>query len=839
MSRFWPTFMWPPRFGHELTRPHPADTISLVDAQTMSANPQVAFSLNVLEFHGIIEILGRFLSGPLSRPALAAVAPRTEIAPIERDLDLAREAGDYLHQSPRLGLAGLADPRPVLEKLRIEGIPCSALEIFGVVEIARAASGLRENFRQTPYARLDELATGIANLSPLVREIGGKILPDGSVDSSASPELARIRRSIGRTRQQLQSLMEKLLHRLDHEQALQENLVTVRNGRPVLPVRAEKKRAVEGIVHGASSSGASIYVEPMEALPLNNELAELEDREAEEIRRILAEFSDRLRERRLDLIGATVALSEMDLAFAKAEFARQYRASIPQFSASRELVLREARHPLLESALRAAGHEPVPLTIELHPPQTLVVISGPNTGGKTVALKTIGVAALMAQAGLPVPAREARLPLFSRILADIGDQQSIEQNLSTFSAHIRNIQAMAAAAGGDDLVLLDEIGSSTDPQEGAALAIAILEHFRGRGAITIASTHHSRLKAYAADTPGAVNAAMDFDEATLAPTYQFLMGLPGKSSGLEIAQRIGLDPEIVNTARALIDPSQTETAALVAFLHAQKAAQETELARLRQQSREIEARESQMKERWMAERQAKLRELDKRLEETLQDYDKRWKTAIEQIRLQAQQAETKPPKALGRAGRKGESLGREAREEWNAQVLEAIGTPPASSDEISASPALGDRVRLRNLSTPGVVTAVLDKNELEVEVGRVRMRVPQSEVLVLARQHAEATSVAAPVAVAAVLPENDETAPVTEVNVIGNTAAEARARVDEFLDRAFLRGRFTIRIVHGYGKGVLRKELHEMFASHPHVERYYPAPQQEGGAGATIVELKR
>ncbi|HEX5483521.1 MAG TPA: Smr/MutS family protein, partial [Terriglobia bacterium] len=533
------------------------------------------------------------------------------------------------------------------------------------------------------------------------------------------------------------------------------------------------------------------------------------------------------------------ALSGMDLAFAKAEFARQYRACIPQFSASRELALREARHPLLESALRTAGREPVPLTIELRPPQTLVIISGPNTGGKTVALKTIGIAALMAQAGLPVSALEARLPLFSRILADIGDQQSIEQNLSTFSAHIRNIQAMAETADGNDLVLLDEIGSSTDPQEGAALAIAILEHFRGRGAITIASTHHSRLKAYAAETPGVMNAAMDFDEATLAPTYQFLMGLPGKSSGLEIAQRIGLDPEIVNSARALIDPSQTEASALVAWLHAQREEQEREWVRLRQQSREMEARESQMKERWMAERQAKLRELDRRLEETLRDYDKRWKTAIEQIRRQAQQAETAPSKAPGRAGRKGEALGREAREEWNAQVLEAIGTPAAASEVMSVPAVLGDQVRLRSLSTPGVVTAVLDKNELEVEVGRVRMRVPQSEVLVLARQHAEGASAAAPVAVAVVLPENDETAPATEINVIGNTAAEAKARVDEYLDRAFLRGRFTVRIVHGYGKGVLRKELHEMFASHPHVERYYPAPQQEGGAGATIVELKR
>lgn len=806
----------------------------------MSVNPQTLdpFSLGVLEFSGIIELLGQYISGPLSRSALAALRPCAELSIIQHDLGLAKEAGEYLNLSPRPGFGGLADPRPILEALRVEGVSCSALEILSVVEVARTACDLREIFAQTPCAKLDELARSIADLSGLVKELAGKILPDGSVDSSASPELARIRRAIERVRRELQSAMEKLLRRLSREQALQEELITVRNGRSVLPVKAEKKRSVEGVVHGVSSSGASVYVEPMETLPLNNELAELEDRETAEIRRILAEFSEKLRLRRNDLAGAAAILSKIDLAFAKAEFARRYQASIPQFSATRELVLREVRHPLLEKALHVIQREPSPLTIELCPPQTLVVISGPNTGGKTVALKTIGVAALMAQSGLPVPAQEARLPLFGRVLADIGDQQSIEQNLSTFSAHIRNIQTMVELADGNDLVLLDEIGSSTDPHEGAALAVAILEHFRERGAITIASTHHSRLKAYAAETPAAVNAAMDFDEATLEPTYKFLMGLPGKSSGLEIAQKIGLDPAIVQRARVSLDPSETQASALVASLHAQREEQERELACLRQQSREMKARENQTKERWIAERQAKLRELDKRLEETLRDYDKRWKTAIEQIRLQTQQAETKPAKALGRAGRKGESLSREAREEWNAQVLEAIGTPPAANEEISAPAAVGDQVRLRHLSTPGVVTAVLDNDQLEVEVGRLRMRVPQQDVRVLATPGAEKTGLPAALATEPLSGE-DESAPETEINVIGSTAEEASQRVDEFLDRAYLRGRFKLRVVHGFGKGVLRRSLHQMLASHPHVERYYAAPQQEGGAGATIVELKR
>jgi DNA mismatch repair protein MutS2 len=496
----------------------------------------------------------------------------------------------------------------------------------------------------------------------------------------------------------------------------------------------------------------------------------------------------------------------------------------------------DVRHPLLERTLRAQKRNSVPLTVELAVPKTLMVVSGPNTGGKTVAVKTVGLAVLMAQAGLPVLAEEARLPRFGKVLADIGDQQSIEANLSTFSAHVTNIEGMAQAADHHDLVLLDELGASTEPNEGAALAVAILEHFRARGAMTFVTTHHSRLKAYAAGTPEAVNAAMEFDEATLQPTYRLLMGLPGKSSALEIAERLGLEPSIVAAARGLLDPADAEAATLLAQLHELKSEFERARARLHEEQKELEARRVEWEEKFHQERRAKLKELDARLEETLRQFAKKWQETVAELRRQLEAA-----KVGKRVERKGAALGQELREEWNAQVLETLGA--TASDEpvvVDTPPAVGDRVRVANLSTPGKVLALLDDGQLEVEVGRLRMRLGSEDVRVLApggepppaRRWAPAAATARPAG------ESSSEEPPIEINVIGATAEEARERVDKFLDRAFVDGRFRLRVVHGHGKGILRKALHEMFTTHPHVEKFYPAAPHEGGTGATIVELK-
>ncbi len=785
---------------------------------------QDPFSLEVLEFSGIVELLRHFLSGPIAEPRLAALKPRTQLEEIRLDLERAAEAREYLRASPRPGLRQLKDPRSILEKVRIEGVVLTAFEILRLLELARAAHDCRSLVAQTPFHRLARLLGDLADFGKLLGELAGKILPDGSVDSSASPALARIRKDIERLRHELQSTLEKLLLRLSRDQVLQDAVVTVRNERFVIPVRAEEKRRVHGVVHGASSSGATVYIEPLETLPLNNELVELQEKEFAEIQRVLADFSQKLRGRRPELQGATDILSELDLAFAKAEFARASDCCTPEFVSRSTLLLKGVRHPLLEQALRSQEHRPVPLTLELNEPRTMMVISGPNTGGKTVALKTLGIAVLMAQAGLPVAAEEARLPLYGRVLADIGDQQSMQANLSTFSAHISNIQSMLEVAVPGDLVLLDELGSSTEPNEGAALGVAILEHFRLLGAMTFVTTHHSRLKAYAAETPQAVNAAMEFDEATLAPTYKLTIGLPGKSSALDIARRLGLEPAVVDKARGLLHSADAEAATLIAKLHEQRDEMEHQAALLEVQRRELSARQASLEHEFQEERRVKLKELDARLEETLRRLESRLESVIGDFESR-QLAE-----AQKKLGRKLALIKNQAREDWNAQVLETHGARAAPGvSPVETVPAVGDRVRLIGVSTPGTVTARAD-DQLEVEVGRLRMRVRQEDVQVVAPAKPIASKPAASVGPVEDVPE--------ELNVIGSTAEEARQRVDKFLDQAYLAGRFRLRIVHGHGKGILKKALREMLATHPHVAKFDSAPLQEGGGGATIVELK-
>jgi DNA mismatch repair protein MutS2 len=812
------------------------------------------FSRDVLEFPAVLELLHRYLSGPISEPLLQQIEPHTQLEKIRRDLALAGEARDYLRESSRPSLAGICEPSALLDKLRVEGLTLAALEILALVEVARAGLDMYRTFAKpsppraaphegtggrTPFGpttssaaplalpRLSELAHALPDFRNLVTELGGKINPDGTVDSSASPELGRVRRAIERAKLEIRSSLERMLRRFSKDDVLQDAVVTIRNDRFVIPVRAEEKRRVQGVVHGASSTGATVYIEPLETLALNNDLVELQDREFAEVQRILGEFTRKLQERREDSVRAADILGEIDWAFAKGEFSRQFDCCTPEIHAERAICLNGFRHPLLRIARSSGDVRVIPLSLDLKPPKTQIIISGPNTGGKTVALKGLGVAALMAQSGIPVPADEVKLPLFGRVLADIGDQQSIEANLSTFSAHVTNIESMAQVVGPNDLVLLDEIGASTEPSEGAALAVAILEHFRHRGAMTMVTTHHSRLKAYAAETLEAVNAAMEFDEATLEPTYRLLVGLPGKSSALDIAARLGLEPSIVEKARSLLHPTDAEAAALVAGLHQQRTEMERKLEELELQKQDQEKRRERLELEFQKERRLKLRELDSRLEDTLKQYARTWEQSLEELRKQAA-----PAKVVTRGERKATGLVREAREEWNVQVLEALGEPATTAQEplVVKLLAVGDRVQVMNVSTPGVVTGLLSDGQVEVAVGLLKMRVNKSEVKLLMPGGATVpdTKVAA---------SHSEDVP-EEFNVIGNTAEEARERVDKFLDQAFLGGRSRVRIIHGHGKGILRKTLHEMFTHHPQVEKFYLAPPPEGGNGATIVELK-
>jgi len=794
----------------------------------------MADSLRVLDFGAIQELLREFLSGPISHGRIAALLPQSDLAVIKLALEHAREAIEYLREDSRPSLGALEDPQPVLEKLHIEGITCTAKEILAVLGLMSKADELEKSFDRAEFPSLAALAEGLGDFRPLLAAIDGKIQPDGYLDSSASAELRRIRRAIDRLRGEVQATLENLLRRFSQDNVLQDAVVMVRNDRLVIPIRAEDKRRVPGVIHGASSSGASVFLEPLDTVPLNNELVELEDREYAETQRILGEFTDKLRAESRELLEAVAILGELDLAFAKAEFARAYNCCLPEFSSRRELLLEQVRHPILEKTLAKGGARPVPLSVELQEPISLMIISGPNAGGKTVALKTVGISVLMAQAGLPVAAEKARLPLFHRVLADIGDQQSIQASLSTFSAHITNIKAMVDVAGPDDLVLLDELGSSTEPGEGAALAIAILEWFREARATTFVSTHHGRLKAYASATPEALNAAMEFDEETLRPTYRLLAGLPGNSSALEIAARLGLPGDMLAKARELIGSEEAEASALLRFLHEQKAAYELRLAELRTEEERLQARAVELESSFERERRAKLKELDVRLEDELRNMEKRWNDSLRDLRAQIQ-----TPKLKRAVDRKAEALKQDARSEWNAQVLDILTeSSPGEPVAEEAALAVGDQVRVPNLALPGTVTAILDDEQIEVQVGSLRLRIEKDQTAILARKAVFERQSATAGAAHGVRLEGLAGGVPDEINVIGNNAEEATSQVDEFLDRAYVSGRYRLRVIHGFGKGILRRSLHEMFASHPHVEKFYPAAPNEGGAGATIVELK-
>ena len=677
------------------------------------------------------------------------------------------------------------------------------------------------------FPRLGARGETIGDFRALLKDLEGKILPDGSVADHASVALARLRRDIERQRQSIQGSLERFLKSHQEEGVLQEEFVTIRNERFVVPIVAGQRRKIDGVIHGASSSGHTLFVEPLETIDLNNELVRLTEEEAQEVHRILRELTARLRGYAESIRQTMDTLGALEMIFAKARFALDFDCAIPRFGA--RLLLRDARHPLLEDVLRRQRKQVVPISLALDAETKTLLISGPNTGGKTVSLKTIGLLTLMAQSGLPVPAAEAEFPIFGQVLADMGDNQSIQESLSTFSAHISHIREMALDVTPDSLVLLDELGAATDPEEGGALGVAIVDHFRAAGAYTLASTHLLALKIYGANTKGVLNASMGFDERTLEPTFVLHTGTPGKSAGLEIATRLGMPEDIMSRARASLSDRERDLAQFLSELHRRlKDVQDLE-ADLRRQQAELAAREKEIAREWEKRESSKLKELERRTEQVLAKFEEQAQQTIDQIMHGAEQR-----KAADQAQRRIAKTKRELREEFQTTVL---ATQDESRQGDLRRPKIeeGARVRLQGIREPARVRRFLAGDRLEVEAGFMKMQVSVDDVLEVLPESACASK----------LPKNVTFKPAPqltpvhqEINVIGQRAEEARDNVDQFLDRAVMATASRVRIVHGHGMGILKKVLWELLENHPHVEKHYPAPQQEGGSGATIVELK-
>jgi DNA mismatch repair protein MutS2 len=836
--------------------------------------PLLHTSARVLEFDSLRDLLLRgYASSPLGHARVAALAPSTDRAWIETQQELATEIREFRRVGGRFEFSGLLEIGKLVAKSRIAGAVLETTEIRDVVLLVDRAAEWRQIALHPPasmrsdWRRVQTLSDDIADFNDFLRFFRNKIQPDGTLEDRASPDLARIRREIEKQRRTIQESLRGYLRRLAEGGTVQDELITIRGERFVIPVKTEQKRRVQGVVHGASSSGQTVFVEPLETIEQNNELVRLFDEEQAEIHRILLEMTRQIGEQSDSIRAAEDTLAELELQFAKARFAETYNCVAVTFTAGSQqdpcgdsrprlpalseaegsasaasLLLQNARHPLLERNLKLKSATIVPVTVELEASRQLV-ITGPNTGGKTVTLKTVGLLALMAQSGIPVPADRADLPVFDAVLADIGDYQSIEQNLSTFSAHVTNIDFISRTATADSLVLLDELGSATDPEEGAALAVAIAGHFLHIGCMAVISTHHTSLKVYGANTAGVLNASVGFNEATLQPTYELKVGVPGASAGINIAQRLGLNPAIIDAARARLGTQARDVGEFLDRLHADLREAESDRLRLRAGQKELEDEKKRLAVFGKNEQQAKIRDMEKKLESLLRDFEYQVREAVNAIEDRAA-----AQKLSKDAERRVAKLRREFREQFDSTVVAhstgADQGDPNAQPQVVKHVSVGDTVKLKSTGRPARIMRKIDDTHFEVQVGAMKMKIARDDVaaVLTPTQPAPGDSpvkAARARGITVSLNDDSEGANVpTEINVIGRTVDDAAREVERFVDRAFLAGLPRVRVVHGSGMGILRKALRQLLQQHPHVESVAEPPQNEGGAGATVVELR-
>lgn len=797
----------------------------------------------VLEFDRLKEIVSGYATCAPGHRVIEALAPQQDVAALGTEFTLINEAVAYLRAGSELGFGSLADPETWLARLAVPASVLAIGELLDATSLMELVNAVRQTFKEdaSKHPQLSARAAAVADLRHLTTAIRRAILPNGEISDDASPQLRGIRTGIAQGRDKIRRSLESILRA--RGETTGEDYVTLRNDRFVIPVRASERRNVPGVVHAASSTGQTVFVEPLEAIDLNNRLVQLSEEELVEISRILTELTERLRADRGSLSVAAAQIAHFDSIFARARFAREIDCVMPTFQTDNFLRLDSVRNPVLEAKLRPLGRKAVPLSLALGGDETVMVISGPNTGGKTVALKSVGLAALSAQSGIPVAAERAELPIFDRVLADIGDEQSIAADLSTFSAHIVNLKSMLDIATDRSLILVDEMGTGTAPEEGAALAVALLEEFRARRALTIATTHHDRLKSYASTTSGIVNAAMAFDEENLQPTYRLLVGVPGTSSGIEIARRLGLPAHVVGRARASLSPESREARDLIAYLHRSRDEMEQIKRQARDELAQLEIERRSLQTEWVGRQKKRISELERNFQETQKRLETEIARLADEIRDRTLRAQIEK-----QSGKRIAKIGAEARADSNAAVVETLA---ASQEDLGVSPRVagkpvaperlfaGQRITVKNFKQP-VVFRRHDGRMAEIEAGPLRMRVPLSDVISIEADKSQTTRSDAGAqrhGITVHAQSSDE--PVAdEINLIGCTVEEATRRVDKFIDEAALAGKPSVRIIHGHGMGALRRGLGEFLSAHPLVESIHHEAEDRGGAAITIANLK-
>ena len=865
-------------------------------------DPQ-AFS--ILEFKSLRTLVRHGAQTEMARARIDALEPLENLEALHRALREVSEALKLRQRGARLSFDGIADPAESIARLQIEGAALEPAAILDLAGLCIAATDARDAVlaERENCPSLFEIVSALpAQLKKLAGGIHKKILPNGEIDDRASPELARIRHEIGKLRSSITRSLESLMRR--SSEAIQEELVTVRNDRFVIPVRADHRGRINGVAHGSSSSGATIFVEPLQTIEANNELLTLREAELREIAEILFGLSEDLRRDLPAIELAAEAVTELDFVNAKARFAEKFDCVVPILSEpgavatgslpseTNTLEFIEARHPLLEESLRAAGGEVVPVSFTLDDATTTMVISGANAGGKTVVLKTTGLLALMALSGLPVPARRARLPFYRSVLADIGDHQSLAANLSTFTSHVANIASMIETCELPALVMLDEVGTGTDPEEGSALGVAVVDHFKQRGAHVLATTHYSGLKMFAANEPGVLNASVEFDEKTLQPTYRLLVGLAGSSSGLDIARRFGIPAEVISKANEQVRKSSRD--AIEYLRRIKREADEAEALRkaLEEERAATAEKFAALDQDFQKREQARQAEFDQSLANTIADFETRAQELLAGIeerteRLKVERVAEKRAAELKREAQRAAQAVKKpsvpvAKESMPASlrgvrvvrdgkvVSERSDAETRLAQEVDSgerdvrAPGLenrelkvGDRVRIVSFGSIGVVDDIKG-DHADVRLGSVHMRERLSNLELVDDTRGTSSTVrerSGPRAVKTSLEDLRRRATSTELhlhskdagsnlqnnaelNLIGKTTDEAVDLADKFLDDAFLNGLSEVRIIHGHGTGALRKAIAAMLSDHMHVARFAPAPPERGGTGATVVELR-
>jgi DNA mismatch repair protein MutS2 len=785
--------------------------------------------LRTLEFDRIVDAVCGFALTPMGQEQLAELAPSTDRSTVAAWLAATTETAAYLDRHGRFALRPTPDLPLVLSSLAVDGRMLEPGQLLALAAFLESVDETRLAIRRVAgsFPLLDRVSGAAASFSGEVRQTREKIDPSGEVVDQASPALRTLRDRLRKQRARLRGALESYLRGKETAKYLQDQVVTERGGRYVLVVKTEHRSGIPGIVHGMSTSGASLFLEPLSTVEINNDIVAIEEQEAAEVRRILLELADLFRARSGDLQQTIAAATELDIRQARARASRSMDAVEPVLSPDGAFDLVAARHPLVKA--------PVPVTIRIVPPATVLLVTGPNTGGKTVALKTAGLLALMAQAGLHVPAAEgSRLPVFQSIFADIGDEQSIDASLSTFSAHVTNVVSMDRSLSVPALILLDEVGSGTDPVEGGALGVALVDHFRQRHATVIATSHYDALKTYASTTDGVTSAAFGFDAQSFAPTYQLLYGSPGRSLALEIARRLGLSPSVLEAARRNISAREAQLSEHLAKIDRDLRALEHQ-QRLAVREREtLEASELRLRQREDALRQRE-ESARRRLNEELEAQARAARRQIDEVmaalKSKAAAVERGRMVTTGEAG----AVRSEARAAVDAVVrglthpVEAPAAPPVA---VGRQAAVGDRVAVSGLGLQGVVTAIHDGvADLEVHGKRMRMSVRDLQVV-----DGGASARPAKVSVHVELAPRDTTP--ADLNVIGCRVDEALTRVERFLDASLLGDQRVVHLIHGHGTGQLRRALAGFLQQHPLVARFAAASPEQGGGGVTVVELK-